>query len=48
MPIAVSRSISELVNEAVKELMKKDRYKYKLVKELASQPGIKFSGSKEP
>ena len=34
--IAVSKSISDLVNEAIRELLKKDRYRYKLIKELTS------------
>jgi predicted transcriptional regulator len=45
--VAVSRSLSDLVNEAVRELLKKDRYRYKLIKELTSTPGIKFSKSKD-
>ena len=47
--IAVSRSLSDLVNEAVRELLKKDRHRYKLIKELKSQPGIDVSGAnKQP
>ena len=45
--IAVSRSLSDLVNEAVRELLKKDRHRYKLIRELKSQPGIDISGSKK-
>lgn len=41
--VAVSRSLSDLVNEAVRESLKKDRHKYKLIKELESSPGIKIS-----
>ena len=45
--VAVSRSLSDLVNEAVKESLKKDRHKYKLIKELTSQPGIQVSRPKK-
>lgn len=45
--VAVSRSLSDLVNEAVRELLKKDRYRYKLIKELTSQPGIQISRPKK-
>jgi hypothetical protein len=38
--IAVSRSLSDLVNEAVIELLKKDKRYYKLIKELSSLPVI--------
>ena len=44
--IAVSRSVSDLVNEAVRELMKKDRFRYKLIKELTSQSGLQIRGLK--
>ena len=36
--IAVSKSVSDLINDAVRELLKKDKYRYKLIKELTSQP----------
>ncbi|MGD9143535.1 MAG: CopG family transcriptional regulator [Dehalococcoidia bacterium] len=45
--IAVSRSLSDLVNEAVRELLKKDRHRYKLIKELASTPGIQMPKDKK-
>jgi predicted transcriptional regulator len=45
--VAVSRSLSDLVNEAVRESLKKDRYKYKLIKELESTPGIKITKPKK-
>ncbi len=45
--IAVSRSLSDLINEAARELLKKDRYKYKLIRELTSTPGIQVSKSKK-
>jgi hypothetical protein len=44
--VAVSRSLSDLVNEAVRGLLKKDRYRYKLIKELTSTTGIKYSKPK--
>jgi predicted transcriptional regulator len=42
--IAVSKSVSDLVNEAVKESLKKDRHKYQSILEIMSKPGpeIKF------
>ena len=45
--IAVSRSLSDLVNEAVRELLKKDRHRYKLIEELKSSPGIRISKTRE-
>ena len=45
--VAVSRSLSDLVNEAVRESFKKDRHRYKLIKELTSQPGIQVSKPEE-
>lgn len=45
--VAVSRSLSDLVNEAVRELLKKDKHRYKLIKELTSQPEIDITGSKK-
>ena len=38
--IAVSKSVSDLVNEAVRELLKKDRRKYNSILEIMSQPGL--------
>ena len=45
--VAVSRSLSDLVNEAVSELLKKDKHRYKLIKELKSSPRIRISKPKE-
>jgi predicted transcriptional regulator len=45
--VAISRSVSELVNEAVRELLKKDRYRYKLIKELSSTTGIQIPKPKK-
>ena len=45
--VAVSRSLSDLVNEAVRESFKKDRHRYKLIKEFTSQPGIQVSKPEE-
>lgn len=45
--VAVSRSLSDLVNQAVRELLKKDRYKYKLIKELTADSGIRYSKPKK-
>ena len=45
--VAVSRSLSDLINEAVSELLKKDKHKYKLIKELKSSPGIRISPTRE-
>jgi len=36
--IAVSKSVSDLVNEAVRELLKKDRRKYHSILEIMSEP----------
>ncbi|MGD0780878.1 MAG: CopG family transcriptional regulator [Dehalococcoidales bacterium] len=38
--IAVSKSVSDLVNEAVRELLKKDRRKYHSILELMATPGL--------
>jgi predicted transcriptional regulator len=45
--VAISRSVSDLVNEAVRELLKKDRYRYKLIKELSSTTGIQIPKPKK-
>jgi plasmid stability protein len=50
--IAVSKSVSDLVNEAVRELLKKDRRKYNSILEIMSKPGLEvkpesFGGSLE-
>jgi post-segregation antitoxin (ccd killing protein) len=45
--IAVSKSVSDLINDAARELLKKDRYRYKLIKELTSLPGIQVSKPKK-
>lgn len=45
--VAVSRSFSDLVNEAVRESLKQDRHRYKLIRELTSQPGIDISRPKK-
>jgi predicted transcriptional regulator len=45
--VAVSRSLSDLINEAVSELLKKDKHRYKLIKELKSSPGIRISPTRE-
>ena len=38
--IAVSKSVSDLVNEAVRESLKKDRRKYNLILEIMSDPAL--------
>jgi uncharacterized protein YutE (UPF0331/DUF86 family) len=42
--IAVSKSVSDLVNDAVRELMKKDRRNYRSILEIMSKPAqeVKF------
>ena len=45
--VAVSKSVSELINKAVRESLKKDRHRYKLIEELASAPQIKVSKPKK-
>jgi hypothetical protein len=45
--IAVSSSLSDLVNEAVRESLKKDRHRYKIIKELTSESGIQISKPKK-
>jgi len=45
--IAVSRSLSDLVNEAIRESLKQDRHRYKLIRELTSQPGISIPQPKK-
>ena len=37
--VAVSRSLSDLVNEAVRESLKKDKHRYKVIEELTSSKG---------
>jgi len=46
-PVAVSKSVSELINKAVRESLKKDRHRYKLIEELTSAPQIKVSKPKK-
>jgi hypothetical protein len=38
--IAVSKSVSDLVNEAVRELLKKDRHRYNSILEIMATPGL--------
>jgi predicted transcriptional regulator len=38
--IAVSKSVSVLINDAVRELLKKDRKKYNSILEIMSQPAL--------
>jgi hypothetical protein len=38
--VAVSKSVSELVNEAVRESLKKERHKYHSILEIMSKPGL--------
>jgi len=45
--VAVSKSVSELINKAVRESLKKDRHRYKLIEELTSAPQIKVSKPKK-
>jgi len=45
--VAVSRSVSDLVNEAIRESLKQDRHRYKLIRELTSQPGISIPQPKK-
>jgi plasmid stability protein len=42
--IAVSKSVSDLINDAVRELLKKDRRKYQSILEIMSKPAqeVKF------
>jgi uncharacterized protein YutE (UPF0331/DUF86 family) len=42
--IAVSKSVSDLVNDAVRELLKKDRRNYRSILEIMSEPAqeVKF------
>jgi plasmid stability protein len=42
--IAVSKSVSDLVNDAVRELLKKDKRKYQSILEIMSEPAqeVKF------
>jgi hypothetical protein len=45
--VAVSKSVSDLVNEAVRELLKKDRNKYNSILEIMSKPGLEVSRTKK-
>jgi plasmid stability protein len=45
--VAVGRSLSDLGNEAVRELLKKDMRRYKLIKELTSDSGTIISANKK-
>jgi predicted transcriptional regulator len=38
--VAVSKSVSELINQAVRESMKKDRRKYDSIMKIMSEPAI--------
>lgn len=45
--IAVSRSVSDLVNEAVRESLKKEKNKYRSIMEIMSEPGLQISKPKK-
>ena len=45
--VAVSKSVSDLVNEAVRELLKKDRNKYNSILEIMSKPGLEVPRTKK-
>jgi post-segregation antitoxin (ccd killing protein) len=41
--VAVSKSVSDLINEAVRESLKKDRRYYNLIKEMMSKPTLRVT-----
>ncbi len=45
--VAVSRSVSDLVNEAVRESLKKEKNKYNLIMETMSKSGQQVSKGKK-
>jgi plasmid stability protein len=45
--IAISRSVSDLVNEAVRESLKKEKNKYRSIMEIMSEPGLQISKPKK-
>jgi post-segregation antitoxin (ccd killing protein) len=45
--VAVSKSVSELVNKAVKESLKKDRNKYNSILDIMSKPSLRVSNAKK-
>jgi plasmid stability protein len=45
--VAVSRSVSDLVNEAVRESLKKERNKYNSILDIMSKPTLRVSNSKK-
>ncbi len=41
--VAVSRTVSDLVNEAVRESLKKEKNKYLSIVKIMSEPGLEYS-----
>jgi predicted transcriptional regulator len=45
--VAVSRSVSDLINEAVRESLKKEKNKYRFIMEIMSKQGLQISKTKK-
>jgi predicted transcriptional regulator len=46
--VAVSRSVSDLINEAVRESLKKEKNKYRSIMEIMSEPGLRVPRPDKP
>jgi uncharacterized protein YutE (UPF0331/DUF86 family) len=46
--IAVSKSVSDLINDAVRELLKKDKRNYRTLLQIMSEPGIEVKSKTLP
>jgi predicted transcriptional regulator len=46
--VAVSRSVSDLINEAVRESLKKEKNKYRSIMEIMSKPGLQVKKPEKP
>ena len=46
--VAVSRSVSGLINEAIRESLKKEKTKYRYIMDIMSKQGLEITKPKKP
>jgi post-segregation antitoxin (ccd killing protein) len=46
--VAVSRSVSDLINEAIRESLKKEKTKYRYIMDIMSKQGLEITKPKKP